>query len=844
MSGRQDDFGTPDPRGDAEGGARGAPAGDSGSWDGAPPARPGSGGDGASPHDAWAEGPAAAAGAGGSGSGGNDWDDGGRHGNGPGRGNLPAHRRGALDPVGERRPAYPPDAPGAHHHGDPDEITIDLRRYIGLAIKHRWLIVGVAVTTVVVGLLWTLLQTPIYRGEATIEIKRETINVSGLADLETAESGGAEFYETQYQILRSRSLAAGVAARLNLAEDEAFLNEGASMLSNLSGLFMGVGRARERPDLAERERQATRRLMDNMSIEPVRSSSVVRITYESADPRIAERVANAYAETFIEQNLDRRFGATSYARSYLQERLDELRVNLEESEAELVAYAEKTGIVTDEGERTLAQERLAEANRALGEAENEVARTRTQWQQARDSEVLPSSMRTGAVETLRDRRAELEAEYQDKLSLFKPGYPEMVNLRTRIEEIDRQIDLEVGLVRQGVRLAHEAAVAEKQALEEEVAKLSRDVMEFRNQNIRYNILRREVDTNRSLYEGLLERYKEIGVAGGIDQSNAANNVAVIDRAETPRSPYKPRLGLNLALSLMLGLMFGGAAAVGREFLDDTFKTPEDVEEVLGLPLLGVIPKTPQVEDLAGTLDDPRSPVGEAYRSLRTALQFSTATGAPPSLLVTSTQPGEGKTTTALSVARNFARLGMAVLVVDADLRKPSLHRLLGCDGSAGLSNVLTGNMAPPEALRRTDLENLTALCSGPLPPNPAELLASSRMASFLSVARDKYDLVVVDGPPVGGLADAPILGSLAAGTLVVVEAHATLRKRVINALKRLHFARAELLGIAFNKFDVEQAGYGYGYGYGYGEDYYGYGAEGYLDEAEATAERIADDRER
>jgi capsular exopolysaccharide synthesis family protein len=281
----------------------------------------------------------------------------------------------------------------------------------------------------------------------------------------------------------------------------------------------------------------------------------------------------------------------------------------------------------------------------------------------------------------------------------------------------------------------------------------------------------------------------------------------------------------------LGLFVGGLAAFGFEYLDDTFKVPEDIETTLRLPVLGIIPSVESADKLATALANPQSALSEAYRSLRTALQFSTADGAPRTLLVTSARAGEGKSTTALSLAKNFAQLGQRVLLIDADLRNPSLHRELRLKNDHGLSNYLTGNALPTGVFQKAEQPGLTVMTSGRIPPNPAELLAGPKMASLLTVAAEKFDILVIDGPPVMGIADAPLLASVASATMLVVEAGVTRRGVTKAALKRLHFARAQMIGAIISKFNARRVGYGYSYGYGYGysygygDDYYGYGSQ-------------------
>jgi len=321
---------------------------------------------------------------------------------------------------------------------------------------------------------------------------------------------------------------------------------------------------------------------------------------------------------------------------------------------------------------------------------------------------------------------------------------------------------------------------------------------------------------------LLQQYKDIGVVGAV----GTNNVAVIDRAQLPGGPYKPDLRVNLMKWLMLGLVGAALLIALFEIFDDTFKSPEEIEEQLGLAVLGIIP----ISDgsVLADLNSPSHPIAEAFRSFRTALQFSTDQGAPKNIVVTSAQPGEGKSTTALALAVNFAQLGMKVLLIDADLRNPSQHRNLVRSNGAGLSNFLAGAVMPESIFQKTDFEGLYFMPSGPLPPNPAELLAGPKMLSLLSTAGEKVDVVIIDSPPILGLADAPLLASIASGTLLVIATATTRRGVVKAALKRLHFARGRMLGALMNKCDL-RSNYGYGsYGYGYGAnaqalEYYGYG---------------------
>jgi capsular exopolysaccharide synthesis family protein len=396
----------------------------------------------------------------------------------------------------------------------------------------------------------------------------------------------------------------------------------------------------------------------------------------------------------------------------------------------------------------------------------------------------------------------------------------MRRLRAQIAQVDVEIERAVAVIKDSLKVQHESLVQQEELLQKSIEESRAKVLESRNKNIQRQILQREADSTRTLYDGLLQQYKDLGVAG----ATGANNIQVIDRAQQPGAPYKPDLRKNLLIWFALGLFAAGAAVAGLEIMDDTFKSPEQIEEQLGLAVLGLVPRA-KTDVLESVRNSPVSAISESYRSLRTALQFSTSNGLPKSLIVTSTNPGEGKSTTSVALAISFAQLGMRVLLIDGDLRNPSAHRLLQRDPTNGLSNFLVSGASAREALQATDVPNLSFMATGPLPPNPAELLAGQNMAKLLSTAGETFNLVIVDAPPVLGLADAPLLASIAGGTLLVIGAGESRRGVVKVALKRLHFARAQMVGAVLNKFDIRAANYAY-HSSPYGSlEYYGQGTK-------------------
>jgi capsular exopolysaccharide synthesis family protein len=392
----------------------------------------------------------------------------------------------------------------------------------------------------------------------------------------------------------------------------------------------------------------------------------------------------------------------------------------------------------------------------------------------------------------------------------------MVQLNNQIAEIDRQLVIEVNTLKQSFKAAYQSSLDQENEMKARIETLKDQVLDLQKRLIQYNILKRDVDTNQSLYDGLLQRYKEVDVAAGV----TANNVFVADKATSPGSPSSPQMRRALLTWLALGLVAAFGTAFVLDRLDDTLRSPEDVERALGFATLGIIPRIRSGVSLEAELVNPRSHVSEAYRSLCTSLQLSTERGLPKTLLVTSSGPTEGKSTTCVTLARHFANTGLKVLLIDGDLRKPSLHTKLKLDSATGLTNYLTGAATPPELLQKTEIPNLALMASGPLPPNAADLLGGSRLLSLLSVGLEVFDLIVIDSPPVMGLADAPLLSSAAAATIFVVGA-GQMRTRVVQAaVKRLMLSRASVVGTVLTRFDARSS-YGYGYGqYGY-HSYYG-----------------------
>ena len=693
-----------------------------------------------------------------------------------------------------------------------------LMQYLRIATRWKWLILGSIAISLLLGIIITLLATPLYTSTTVLEISREGVRVVDMDDVEPeTRTGDMEFYQTQYGLLRSRALAERVARQLRLSENTEFF-EMFSESEELEGMATRAG-GNAAGARYLRLRKATEILLRNVAVSPTRLSRLVDISFTSPDPAFSALVANAWATEFIESSLERRFEATSYARRFLEDRLAQLRRRLEESERQLVGYASNQSIINipvpgadiagRPQERSLTADSLAQLNSALSEATAE--RVRAESRARSGGGAAPEALSNQAISLMRQRRAEAAAEHSRLLTQFEPGYPAVQALAAQIRQLDQSIAREEGRVQSTIQNAYRDSLQRERTLAARLEGLKQEFLDQRRRGIQYNIFQREVDTNRELYNGLLQRYKEIGVAGGV----GANNISIVDRAEPAEQPSRPRPLINLLLALLVGSVVGVGLALGREQIDETIADPSDLEQKMGLPFLGAIPRTDS-EDVVAEIHDPKSSLIEAYLSVQTNLAFSTDHGIPKTLAVTSTRPGEGKSTTAYAIAFSISRGGAKTLLIDGDMRSPSVHNEVGLRNEKGLSNFLAGTSQLDTLVQHTDREPFAILTAGPQPPNAADLLRSERLPLLLSELLTKYDHVVIDSPPVMGLADAPILASRVEATVFVLEVHGVTARVARLALNRLRQARAHLLGVVLTKFEAKRAHYGYGYEYGYG----------------------------
>jgi capsular exopolysaccharide synthesis family protein len=693
-----------------------------------------------------------------------------------------------------------------------------IRYSLVLFRRNVWLIAALVALFVAVAVILTMLQTPLYTATSTVEINEQADTVLGKeleGDGDTTSSWDIDlFLNTQLEILRSRAIAERVVRRLNLATNEQF--------------FAAMQASGETEGVSEQERADTAisLVQGKLDVDLPRSTRVASLSFTSADPQISAEVANAYAAEFIQANLQRKFDSSSYARSFVAEQLEETRVRLEASERELNAYARQAGLIRTRDPNnedasvagSVTASSLMQLNEAANAAQAQRIEAEARWNAERGQPLFASQavLSNLTVQNLMTKRADVQSRLDSARERYLPDHPSVQTLQAELAAVEASLNRAANDVRNSVRANYQSAAAAEQRLQQQVRQLQGATLAEQDRSVRYNTIAREADTNRQIYDGLLQRYRELNASSGI----TASNIAVVDVAQVPKAPSSPSFRRNVAIALILGLGFACGLVFLRDQLDDRIRVPEDIESRAGLPLLGVIPRSTE-DDPTAELSDPKSILSESYSALRTSLLYSTREGLPGILLITSAQASEGKTTTSYATARGFSRVGKRVLLIDADLRRPSVHKTLGIANKVGLSSLLVGQSSVHEAVVQSEHDGLNVLPAGPIPPSPAELLSSPRMAALLEQFDQAYDLVVIDSAPILGLADSTELAALADGVMVVVEADRGRGGQLRNALRRLRGSNPVILGAVLTKFDPKAAGNAY-YSY-YGYEYYRYG---------------------
>ncbi len=742
--------------------------------------------------------------------------------------------------------------------------SLDIKALLRIVLKHKWLLLSVALLCLTAAVVRTLVSTPLYQATTTLQIERPPGRIVSFKDADS----GQEYEDylslpTQIELLRSRALAervvdelgldpsrggnappgvlgaaAGPSSAAALAGRPAAPAPRASASSQAeTGIISMLGDLKDRtlagydklgkPSVSDRQvlgREAVvGGFMGSVKVDAVRGSRLVRVTVVSPDPAKAARVANAMAQNFMAMSMERKMESSVYARNFLEDQIKVTKARLEESERTLNAYARANSILTLDEKTSVINQSYTELSSALAKLEQERIKAEAQYtEMARNPQSSTQVLENKTVQAYKEQKAKLEAEYLVNLGTYKPEFPKMLQTRAQIDELDLRIKAEVASVLASVKSQFDAAKRQEDQVRVRLQDTRKEVLVSQDRSVDLSLLKRELDTNRQIYDNLLQRLKEVGVTSGV----AANNISIVDVAKAPLFPFKPDLTTNAGIGLAVGLMLGLGFIFVREHLDDSVKHADEVEAQFGVPLLGIIPQVKKSKLASASLarlavDDPRGAFAEAYRSMRTALQFSTSEGAPKRLMVTSSVSSEGKSTTALALAINFAQLGRRVLLVDADMRNPSMHKALELTNDGGLSNYLSGEGSRESLIRETFVAGLQVMTAGPTPPSPVDLLMGPKLLRLLDKAEEMgFDQVVIDAPPILGIADALVLGNQVQSILFVVKAGATRRSAIKDALRRLRTAGLMPLGVALTRASSQHTSY-----YGY-DGYYGYGTGG------------------
>jgi polysaccharide biosynthesis transport protein len=696
--------------------------------------------------------------------------------------------------------------------------------YLLILRKHQWLILAFLLTTVTIVSIATFRTKPVYIATAEIEIEKESTNILPFqgADSYDYELDIENYIETQARILTSETLALETIRNMGLAGNPEFSSgEGSDAIA------AGTLKNKKLPSEIEV-------FLGSLSVRRIPNTSLMEVSFDSTDPQLAARILNAHLDNYIEQNYKGRYESTEGATKWLQSELDELSVKMRRSEDARIEYERNNQIWAVDDKNNVTTQRLADLNKELTDAQSDTLKKQALYEFAKsgDLDAVPQLRDNSVLQDMQKKHADLSMQYTDAVNQYGPNFPKVQRLQVEMKALDAQMTRE----RQGIIAQLESEYREAKQHEELLSRAldeqKSEVNTMSGKMIQYNILKREAEANKALYDSLETKLKEAQISSGLKSSN----IRIVDPAMIPSAPSRPSKTRNIALAFFFGLVGGVGLALLREYLDNTVKTPDDVEHLVRLPSLAVVPafgeeaslrKGTAILKMAGSNGDrkrielvaqhlPKSQMSEAFRALRTALLLSQPDHPPQVILVTSALPREGKTTAAANLAVTLAQLGDKTVLVDADLRKPGVGRLLnlGAGKYAGLSSYLAGaSSLDLVTVPHPAIPNLAAIPTGPLPPNPADLLSSHKMSEAIDELRKRFKFVVIDSPPVMAATDAVILSVQTDGVLLVVRSGETSKVAFTRTRDLLSSVKCRLLGVVLNAVDSRAPDYYYSYRY-------------------------------
>lgn len=722
---------------------------------------------------------------------------------------------------------------------------IDLRDYLDVLVRRKTAVLSVSLMVFLLAALYTFLATPQFKAKGTIRASAKSATVTTFDSLDPNSMQTKDFQQTQVELLQSNQLANRVIESLDLMNNAVFNprsanpdkdNQSKSLLASIKDFIRAdQGQEQEQASVLTEDAQAQlltynvlQAFQARLKVAPVKNSELIELTFESPDAALAAGAVNAAMDAFIQMHMDGNLEASKTAGLFLDKQIRGAQIKLEESELQLNEFARKIGIVSLNPEHNLVMKQLEEVNATLAKASSDRIAKEAMYKQNMlvDDKSLDQVVNNLLIQGLKTQYSTLEAEYKDLSVTFKPGYPKLQQLQAKMNEISARITQEKQQVINSIKNTYETSLKTEQYLIANAEAQRIKALELGEKSTQYKILEREVETNKSIYQSLLQRSKEIEATVGA----AVTNIQIIDRATQPLYPFKPQVAKNLLLALVLGLMLGTGAAFTLEAFDNTIKNPDELADRFHIPVLGLIPFDKESVDNRNKMamkffNEPRSPVAEAFRTTMTSVRLSVADNPPKTILVTSILPGAGKSSMATNAAFSYLAEEESCLIIDVDLRKPSLHKIFVTSRkNMGLSSVLSGMAKLDDVITKTDFPGLDFISSGPLPPNPAELLSSKRMRQLLSVASQHYDRVILDGPPYQGFAEILVLSHMVDGVILVAVEGGTPREGVKHFRKAIVNVGGRILGAIINKSGRKKgfSSYGsykyYAYNYKYGEE--------------------------
>ena len=715
---------------------------------------------------------------------------------------------------------------------DSDEDQIDLRAYLGIFNKYKWRIFILSVLITLLTYLHTLSLTPVYQATATLLLETESAKIVSIEEVYGVGAGQREYLATQLGILNSRSIAEKVVERLDLPnhpmlDPQRQKKSQSSLELNwrewLPADWLPPAEPPQPPSPSARKQAAINEVRAGLSINHVRNSRLVKISFDSPLPELAASVPNTLVDVYIKSDLEARLQMTKDAASWLTERLENLRIQLEKSEKKLQQYLESADLV-DVGVKSMAGDQLTTLTQGLLQAKTQLSQLNSVYAQVRAMkgqpasayEVIPRVLNDPLVQSLKQAELEAERKVTELSKRYGPKYPKMIAAQSDLQKARATTGAQIMQVVAGIEKEYQAARAHVNALEEARSSSEDKVQDITRKEYRLQVLKREVETNRQLYDMFLTRFKETDVS----QTQQSTIGRIVDAAQIPGGAYKPRKNRIVAMALALSLLASTLLAFLLEYLDNTLKTPDDVEGKLDVACLGSLPLMKSARDKKQMqflmLQDSQSGFSEAIRTIRTGILLSGLDSPHKVLLVTSSLPDEGKTV--FSVNQAFA-LGQVkkTLLIDADMRRPSIGDLFGFQHkTSGLSELVAGTRNLSECIHPIEGTGVDVVVSGIIPPNPLELLSSERFKKTLAALEERYEQLVIDTGPLGSVSDALALSKYANAMVFVVKADSTPYPVVGKAVKQLLQARAPLLGVVLNQVNYSKKGYYYGYNpYGY-----------------------------